>query len=89
MDIDHFNAWSKLGETWHIVGIVPGWAEEQVYICPGCGGPAVATEVYIGGRGDVPRLECANGHITDREGITTPLRHLEGSEMQLKVEVLK
>ncbi|MBN1887234.1 MAG: hypothetical protein JW850_04570 [Thermoflexales bacterium] len=70
-EITFSNAWDTLGGAWSVTGIVPGWAHGRVFACPVCWGPAVATDVYIGGRGDVPVVECVGGHVLERDG-TTP-----------------
>ena len=67
-EITFSNAWNALGETWSVLGIVPGWARGRVFVCPTCLAPAVATDVYKGGRGDVPCVECVAGHIIERNG---------------------
>jgi len=61
------NAWDQLGRAWYVSGNVPNWAQGRVYVCPVCLGPAVATDVYVGGRGDLPRLECPDGHMVERD----------------------
>lgn len=70
-EITFSNAWSALGETWRVLGVVPGWAQGRVFVCPECLAPAVATDVYKGGRGDVPCVECAAGHVVERNGSET------------------
>lgn len=67
-EITFSNAWDGLGQTWSVLGIVPGWAQRRIFACPECAAPAVMTEVYTGGRGNVQCFECATGHIVERNG---------------------
>lgn len=75
------NAWDTLGKSWVVLGIVPGWARGRVFACPQCAAPAIATDVYVGGRGDVPTIECAAGHTVERNG--TPAEMILASVKQV------
>lgn len=63
------NAWQVLGQLWTVVGVVPAWAQGRIFVCPNCASPAVATDIYQGGRGDVSCIECAAGHVIERTGV--------------------